>query len=98
LLNRLEEPTSGTVVIDGADITSLSSNELRLQRQGIGMIFQHFNLLWSRTVKQNILFPLEIAGVPKARREERVAELMHLVGLSDKAHAYPSQLSGGQKQ
>jgi len=98
LLNRLEEPTSGTVTIDNKEITSLSSNELRVQRQGIGMIFQHFNLLWSRTVKQNIQFPLEIAGMSKGKREERAKELLHLVGLSDKENTYPAQLSGGQKQ
>lgn len=98
LLNRLEEPTSGAVTIDESEITSLSANELRVQRQEIGMIFQHFHLLWSRTVTENIQFPLEIAGVSKKRREERAKELMQLVGLSDKEHAYPSQLSGGQKQ
>lgn len=98
LLNRLEEPTSGSVTIDDQEITSLTPEELRLQRQEIGMIFQHFNLLWSRTVKQNIQFPLEIAGVGKKEREERAKELIRLVGLSDRENAYPSQLSGGQKQ
>src|SRR5699024_173675 len=98
LLNRLEEPTSGSVTIDDQEITSLTPEELRLQRQEIGMIFQHFNLLWSRTVKQNIQFPLEIAGVGKEEREERAKELIRLVGLSDRENAYPSQLSGGQKQ
>lgn len=98
LLNRLEEPTTGSVTIDDKEITSLSSEELRIQRQGIGMIFQHFNLLWSRTVKQNIQFPLEIAGIAKEKREKRAKELIRLVGLSDKENAYPSQLSGGQKQ
>lgn len=98
LLNRLEEPTSGTVSIDESDITSLSPNELRVQRQDIGMIFQHFHLLWSRTVTENIQFPLEIAGVPKRERERRAKELIDLVGLSDKEHVYPAQLSGGQKQ
>lgn len=98
LLNRLEEPTGGRVVIDEQEITSLNTNELRLARQEIGMIFQHFNLLWSRTVKDNIAFPLEIAGAAKQEREERVQELIDLVGLSGREDAYPSQLSGGQKQ
>ncbi|MGY0693274.1 methionine ABC transporter ATP-binding protein [Virgibacillus sp. FSP13] len=98
LLNRLEDPTHGRVTIDGQEITTLNSNQLRIARQEIGMIFQHFNLLWSRTVKDNIAFPLEIAGVPKAERESRVNELIQLVGLSERGNAYPSQLSGGQKQ
>ncbi|OZU88686.1 methionine ABC transporter ATP-binding protein [Virgibacillus indicus] len=98
LLNRLEEPTGGRVVIDKQEITSLNSRKLRLARQEIGMIFQHFNLLWSRTVKDNIAFPLEIAGIAKAEREQRVQELIDLVGLSGRENAYPSQLSGGQKQ
>jgi len=98
LLNRLEEPTSGKVVIHNREITALNTKELRLARQEIGMIFQHFNLLWSRTVEDNIAFPLEIAGVPKAERTKRVQELINLVGLSGREKAYPSQLSGGQKQ
>lgn len=98
LLNRLEEPSGGRIVIDQQEITALNAKQLRLARQEIGMIFQHFNLLWSRTVKENIAFPLEIAGIPKAEREERVHELINLVGLSDREDAYPSQLSGGQKQ
>ncbi|RYG74471.1 ATP-binding cassette domain-containing protein [Lentibacillus lipolyticus] len=98
LLNRLEEPTEGEIVIDQQEITALSSNQLRMTRQEIGMIFQHFNLLWSRTVKANIAFPLEIAGIPKREREERVEELIELVGLTGREKAYPSQLSGGQKQ
>ncbi|WP_339228680.1 methionine ABC transporter ATP-binding protein [Oceanobacillus sp. FSL K6-2867] len=98
LLNRLEEPSSGRIVINNEEITALNSKELRLARQGIGMIFQHFNLLWSRTVEANIAFPLEIAGVPKQERERRVQELIDLVGLSGREKAYPSQLSGGQKQ
>ena len=72
LLNRLEEPSSGRIVIDDEEITTLNSKQLRLARQGIGMIFQHFNLLWSRTVEANIAFPLEIAGVPKQERQKRV--------------------------
>ncbi|WP_010095070.1 methionine ABC transporter ATP-binding protein [Ornithinibacillus scapharcae] len=98
LLNRLEEPTSGKVTIGDNEITSLSKNRLRNARQNIGMIFQHFNLLWSRTVSENIEFPLEIAGVPKEKRVQRVKELIDLVGLTGREKAYPSQLSGGQKQ
>ncbi|WP_202080342.1 methionine ABC transporter ATP-binding protein [Caldalkalibacillus salinus] len=98
MLNLLERPTSGAVHIDGVDISALPSTELRKQRQEIGMIFQHFNLLWSRTVKENIAFPLEIAKVPPEQREERVMELVRLVELEGKEDQYPSQLSGGQKQ
>ncbi|GEM03856.1 methionine import ATP-binding protein MetN [Halolactibacillus miurensis] len=98
LINRLEEPTSGTVEIEGQNITSLSKHELRVKRQEIGMIFQHFNLLWSRTVEENIAFPLEIAGTSKAEIQTRVQELIDLVGLTGKEKNYPSQLSGGQKQ
>lgn len=98
LLNRLENPTAGTVVIDGKEMTSLKEKELRLARQEIGMIFQHFNLLWSRTTEENISFPLEVAGVPAEEREKRVQELIDLVGLTGKESAYPAQLSGGQKQ
>lgn len=98
LLNRLEDPTGGSITIDGQEITSMSKNKLRLARQDIGMIFQHFNLLWSRTVRDNIAFPLEIAGVPKDKRQARVMELIELVGLQGRENAYPSQLSGGQKQ
>ncbi|WP_164668208.1 methionine ABC transporter ATP-binding protein [Virgibacillus doumboii] len=98
LLNRLEEPTDGRIVIDEQEITALNTKQLRVARQEIGMIFQHFNLLWSRTVKDNIAFPLEIAGVPKSEREQRVQELIELVGLAGRENAYPSQLSGGQKQ
>lgn len=98
LLNRLEDPTSGQVSIQGKNITAMNKNELRIARQDIGMIFQHFNLLWSRTVRENIAFPLEIAGVPAKEREDRVKELIELVGLAGRENAYPSQLSGGQKQ
>ncbi|QSS99450.1 methionine ABC transporter ATP-binding protein [Pontibacillus sp. ALD_SL1] len=98
LLNRLEDPTSGEIVIDGEDIASLKAGSLRKARQEIGMVFQHFNLLWSRTVRENIAFPLEIAGTPKKERQERVDELIKLVGLAGREDAYPSQLSGGQKQ
>jgi D-methionine transport system ATP-binding protein len=98
MLNGLETPTSGTLQVNGKNISKIRGKELRKARQKIGMIFQHFNLLWSRTVSENIAFPLEIAGIPKKEREERVAELIKLVGLEGKEKAYPSQLSGGQKQ
>jgi len=98
LLNGLEKPTTGSVVVNDEEISAISGGKLRAARQKISMIFQHFNLLWSRTVEENIAFPLEIAGVPKVQREKRVAELIDLVGLSGRGKAYPSQLSGGQKQ
>ena len=98
LLNRLEEPTSGEIIIDGVDITSLSKDELLEKRKKIGMIFQHFNLMRSRTVYQNIEFPLKKTKLTKNEREEKIASLLELVGLTDKRDAYPSQLSGGQKQ
>ena len=98
LLNGLEKPTEGSVTVNGQDISSIKGTKLREARQKISMIFQHFNLLWSRTVEENISFPLEIAGVSKVEREKRVAELIELVGLSGRNKAYPSQLSGGQKQ
>ncbi|SOC13225.1 D-methionine transport system ATP-binding protein [Ureibacillus xyleni] len=98
LLNGLEKPTNGTVIVNGKQISSISGNELRNARQKISMIFQHFNLLWSRTVADNIAFPLEIAGITKNERSKRVKELIDLVGLSGRENAYPSQLSGGQKQ
>ena len=98
LINQLEVQTAGDVVIDGINIKELSPRELRLQRQQIGMIFQHFNLLWSRTVAENIELPLEFAHVPKAERQQRAAELIEMVGLTGREDAYPSELSGGQKQ
>lgn len=98
MLNLLEMPTSGTININGTNLTALSSHNLRAARQKIGMIFQHFNLLSSRTVLGNVAFPLEIAGVGKKERKKKAAELIELVGLSDRADHYPSQLSGGQKQ
>ncbi|KUK10672.1 MAG: Methionine import ATP-binding protein MetN [Clostridia bacterium 41_269] len=97
-INMLEKPTSGQIIVDGQDITALNSRELRAARQKIGMIFQHFNLLSSRTVFNNVMFPLEIAGVPRREADRRVKELLKLVGLADKAEVYPGQLSGGQKQ
>jgi D-methionine transport system ATP-binding protein len=98
LLNGLEKPTSGKVIVAGRDMANIKGKELRKARQEIGMVFQHFNLLWSRTVHENIAFPLEIAGIPKEKRKKRVDELIQLVGLQGREHAYPSQLSGGQKQ
>jgi D-methionine transport system ATP-binding protein len=98
LLNGLETPTEGSVTVAGYEITSIRGNALRDARKEISMIFQHFNLLWSRTVKENISFPLEIAKVPKSEREKRVSELIKLVGLEGREDAFPSQLSGGQKQ
>jgi D-methionine transport system ATP-binding protein len=98
-LNMLEKPTEGSVTVDGFDLTNLSGEQLRSVRRKIGMIFQHFNLLWSRTVAANIAFPLEIAGEKdKQKIAAKVKELLELVGLTDKANAYPAQLSGGQKQ
>nr|PZN40372.1 MAG: methionine ABC transporter ATP-binding protein [Bacillota bacterium] len=97
-INLLERPTSGSIQVDGKEMTRLSGPELRRERRQIGMIFQHFNLFWSRTVAENVAFPLEIAGWPREKIRRRVAELLELVGLTDKARAYPAQLSGGQKQ
>lgn len=98
LLNRLEEPTSGQIIIDGVDMTSLSKAELLEKRKKIGMIFQHFNLLSSRAVGENVAFSLEIAKWEKSKIKARVQELLEVVELSDKIDYYPSQLSGGQKQ
>ena len=98
LLNGLEQPTEGTVTVTGDEISSMPVKELRRKRQKVSMIFQHFNLLWSRTVAENISFPLEIAGVPKKDRQTRVGELIRLVGLEGRENNYPSELSGGQKQ
>ncbi|MDD5367755.1 MAG: ATP-binding cassette domain-containing protein [Anaerolineaceae bacterium] len=97
-VNLLEKPSSGAIQVNGKEMTRLSPPGLRKARQRIGMIFQHFNLLSSRTVVGNVAFPLEIAGLPRAERQARVKELLALVGLSEKADAYPAQLSGGQKQ
>lgn len=97
-LNLLERPTSGTITVDGVDLLSLSEADLRAARRRIGTVFQHGNLLSSRTAADNIAFGLEIAGVPARRRAERVAELLDLVGLGDRGDSHPSQLSGGQQQ
>ncbi|WP_324653418.1 methionine ABC transporter ATP-binding protein [Georgenia sp. H159] len=97
-LTALERPTSGTVAIDGVALSGLGERALRRQRLRIGMVFQHVNLLEARTAAANVAYPLRVARVPRPRRAERVAELLELVGLSDRADSYPSQLSGGQKQ
>ncbi|HHX73575.1 MAG TPA: methionine ABC transporter ATP-binding protein, partial [Firmicutes bacterium] len=97
-INMLEKPTAGSIKVEGREITTLNKHELRAVRQKIGMIFQHFNLLSSRTVFGNVMFPLEIANVPRQAAVKRTYELLELVGLADKAEAYPGQLSGGQKQ
>ncbi|WP_449064766.1 methionine ABC transporter ATP-binding protein [Planomonospora algeriensis] len=97
-VNLLERPTEGTVSVAGQELTALREGELRRARQRIGMIHQHFALLSSRTVAGNVAFPLEVMGVGRAERARRVAELLELVGLADKAAAHPAQLSGGQKQ
>lgn len=97
-LNRLEEPTSGNIIIDDVNITSLDKEDLRKQRKEIGMIFQHFNLLAQKTVFENIAFPLYLENWKKRDIETRVDELLSLVELKDKKHSYPSELSGGQKQ
>ncbi|PWC21574.1 D-methionine ABC transporter, ATP-binding protein [Brenneria roseae subsp. roseae] len=97
-VNLLERPTQGKVLVDGQDLTQLSDSQLTRARRQIGMIFQHFNLLSSRTVFGNIALPLELDNTPKSEITRRVNELLDLVGLSDKHDAYPANLSGGQKQ
>ena len=97
-INSLERPDSGTVTVNGQDISRLRGAELRAARHNIGMIFQHFNLLSSRTVQSNVELSLEITGMDRGARRRRVAEILELVGLEGKAAAYPAQLSGGQKQ
>ena len=97
-INLLERPTSGQVLIDGADLCAMSQKQLIARRRSISMIFQQFNLLMQRTCLANICFPMEIAQVKKADAERRARELLETVGLPDKAEAYPAQLSGGQKQ
>ncbi|GAA0215677.1 methionine ABC transporter ATP-binding protein [Castellaniella daejeonensis] len=98
MLNLLERPTEGSVRVDGRDITAFSDAQLREYRRSVGMVFQHFNLLRSRTVMDNVCFPLRLSGMPRADREARAREVLNLVGLSDQAHKYPGQLSGGQQQ
>ena len=97
-INLLNRPSEGTVTVDGKNLTELSEDELRESRRSIGMIFQHFNLLSSRTVYDNVALPLELVGTPKDVIREKVEPLLKLVGLTEHAHKYPSQLSGGQKQ
>lgn len=97
-INLLERPTAGTVTVDGKEVTALPAKELRQTRKKIGMIFQHFNLMPSRTVAGNVAYPLRGSGLSKKETADKVAHLLELVGIADKANAYPSQLSGGQKQ
>ena len=97
-INLLERPTQGEVLIDGENLMALSPARLRQTRRSISMIFQQFNLLMQRTCLKNICFPMEIAGVPAAEAKKRALEYLDIVGLPDKANAYPAQLSGGQKQ
>ncbi|MGN7763508.1 methionine ABC transporter ATP-binding protein [Paenibacillus sp. 22594] len=97
-INLLERPTEGEVWVDGVELTSLSQGQLQERRRKIGMIFQHFNLLSSATVYDNIAFPLRLSGTPKAQIEKKVLDLLALVGLEEHSRKYPAQLSGGQKQ
>lgn len=97
-VNLLERPSSGEVIVDGCNLLQLSNSKLAVERRNIGMIFQHFNLMSSRTVFQNIAFPLELAHVPSETIKTRVSELLALVGLQEKSNDYPASLSGGQKQ
>ena len=97
-INRLEEPTSGKIIIDGVDLTAASKESLRNERKEIGMIFQHFNLLSQKTVYENIAFPLELDKMNRDEIHRRIDELLKYVDLEDKKHSYPAQLSGGQKQ
>ncbi|WP_028922688.1 methionine ABC transporter ATP-binding protein [Pseudonocardia acaciae] len=98
LINGLETPSRGTVVVDGKEVAGLTERELRRLRAQVGMIFQQFNLLNSRTAAGNVAYPLKVAGWPRERRAARVAELLEFVGIADQARQYPNQLSGGQKQ
>ena len=97
-MNLLERPTSGSVIVNGREMTRLTARQLRQARQEVSMIFQHFNLLMQRTALDNICFPLELIGTRRADAVAKARELLEIVGLSDKANAYPAQLSGGQKQ
>lgn len=97
-LTALEKPTSGSIMVDGQEMTKLGESELRKARRKIGMVFQAANLLDSRTAAGNVAYPLYLAGVPRGKRGKKVMELLKLVGLEDRASSYPSQLSGGQKQ
>lgn len=97
-LNRLDTPTDGQILIDGENVLAMNKKQLRATRRRMAMIFQQFNLLMQKSVARNVRYPLDIAGVPKKQANERVMELLKIVGLEDKANAYPAQLSGGQKQ
>lgn len=97
-INLLERPTSGSVEVDGQELTRMSAKELRQARKKIGMIFQHFNLMPSRTIFGNVAYPLRGSGLSKEEIQKKVRSLLELVGIADKENAYPSQLSGGQKQ
>ena len=97
-INRLDSPTEGRILIDGQNILTMGDKELRRMRRTVAMIFQQFNLLMQRTVLRNVCFPMEIAGVSKAQAHKRAKELLEIVGLAEKADAYPAQLSGGQRQ
>lgn len=97
-INLLEKPSDGKILIDGQDITALEGKDLLKLRRKIGMVFQRFNLLMQRTIRDNVAFPLEVAGVEKEQRMKRVDELLELVGLTSKSDSYPIQLSGGQQQ
>lgn len=97
-INYLEKPTAGSVIVDGSDLGLMSQKQLNEARQSIGMIFQQFNLMMQRNVLKNVCFPLEIAGTPQKIAKQKAFELLEMVGLKEKAYAYPAQLSGGQKQ
>lgn len=97
-INLLETPSNGSIFVDGQEITKLDKNALRNARMKIAMIFQHFNLLSSRNVIDNVIFPLEIAHIPYKEAKQKALKLLDLVGIADKAYSYPQQLSGGQKQ
>ena len=97
-INLLERPTKGEIIVDGQRLDTMTPAQLRAARRNITMIFQHFNLLMQRTCLRNVCFPMEISGVKRADAEKRGRELLELVGLPDKADAYPAQLSGGQQQ
>ena len=97
-LSMLERPTSGRVLLDGVDLASLKGKQLLAARRQMGVVFQGYHLLMQKSVRQNVAFPLRLAGVPRAEREAKVNRLLELVGLADKADAYPAQLSGGQRQ
>ncbi|WP_249902042.1 ATP-binding cassette domain-containing protein [Paenibacillus sp. PK3_47] len=98
LINLLERPDEGKVTVGGKVLTEMPEKLLREERQKIGMIFQHFNLVSNATVSKNVAIPLELAGVPRGERQKRVDEVLHFVGLADKAEQYPARLSGGQRQ